>query len=96
MHFDAPPDIAYTFVVFSWKPLTSFADLDTTTVVLPGQYFKALRFHLAVDLAAELGVALDNTVIQQTIASREIIKNLNPPPVAPARFESGITRQLLR
>jgi len=96
IHFDMPPDAAYTFNVFSWKPLASFADLDTTTLVIPGEYIKALEFHLAVDLAPRLAVALDPTVIQQTIASREIIKTLNAVPVAPARFESGITTPLFR
>ena len=96
VHFDSPPDATYTFNVFSWKPLVSFADLDSTTIVLPAEYVKALTFHLAVDLAPELTVALDPLVIQQTVVSRDIIKNLNAPAVAPARFESGITRQLLR
>ncbi len=96
IHFDSPPDATYTFNVFSWKPLTSFADLDTTTIVIPAEYVKALRYLLAVDLAPELTVALDPLVIQQTVVSRDIIKNLNAPAVAPARFESGITRELLR
>jgi len=96
VHFDSPPDAAYTFNVFSWKPLSSFADLDTTTLVIPAEYIKALEYHLAVDLAPRLNVALDNTVIQQTIASRNIIKSLNAPVVAPARFDSAITRDLLR
>ncbi len=96
IHFDSPPDKTYTFNVFSWKPLTSFADLDTTTLVIPAEYVKALRYHLAVDLAPELTVTLDPLVIQQTGASRAIIKNLNAPAVAPARFESAITRELFR
>ncbi len=96
IHFDAPPNEAYTFNVFSWKPLTSFADLDTTTIVIPAEYVKFLKYHLAIDLAPELSVALDPTVPQQAIAARETIKNLNAPVVAPARFESGITGQLLR
>ncbi|KKL78566.1 hypothetical protein LCGC14_2023580, partial [marine sediment metagenome] len=73
IHFDSPPDATYTFNVFSWKPLTSFADLDSTTIVIPAEYVKALRYHLAVDLAPELTVALDPLVIQQTVVSRDII-----------------------
>ena len=96
IHFDSPSDKTYTFNVFSWKPLTSFADLDTTTLVIPAEYVKALRYHLAVDLAPELTVALDPLVIQQTVVSRDIIKNLNAPVVAPARFDSAITRELFR
>jgi hypothetical protein len=96
IHFDSPADATYTFNVFSWKPLAAFADLDSTTVDLPGEYFKALKFHLAVDLAPGLSVQLDNTVIQQAIASRQIIKDLNVPVVAPTRFDSAITRELRR
>ena len=96
VHFNFPPDAAYIFQVFSWKPLTAFADLDVTTIVIPAEYIKFLKYHLAIDLAPELSVQLDPTVVQQAIASRETIKNLNAPVVAPARFESGITRELFR
>lgn len=96
VHFDVPPDEAYTFFVFSWKPLISFADLDTTTIVIPAEYIKFLKYHLAIDLSPELSVQLDPIAVQQAIAARETIKNLNAPVVAPARFESGITRQLFK
>ena len=96
IHFDSPPDAAYTFVVFSWKPLTSFADLDTTSLVIPAEYIKALRFHLAVDLAPELSVQLDQTVAAQVVGSRSIIMNINAPPVAPVAFDPAIVRELQR
>jgi hypothetical protein len=96
IHFDSPPDAAYTFKCFSWKPLTSFADLDTTTLVIPAEYIKALRLHLAVDLAPELSVQLDPTVVQQVVASRSVLQNTNAPSVAPVRFDSAIVAELRR
>lgn len=96
VHFDSPPDAAYTFKCFSWKPLTAFADLDTTTLVIPSEYLKALRFHLAVDLAPELTVQLDQSVIAQTVASKVIIQNVNRDAVAPVRFDAAIVRELRR
>lgn len=45
------------------KPLTSFSGL-TTTVDLPPGWNKALRFNLAIDMAAEYGVEVPSTVVK--------------------------------
>ena len=95
IHFDVPPDAAYTFRVWSWKPLTEIATLDTS-VVLPGEYAKVIRFSLAVDLAPEFNVALDSTIIQQAVGAHVTLRNLNRPTPAPARLDPALTRELLR
>lgn len=93
--FDVPPDAAYTFRVFSWKPLSAIATLDTS-ISLPGEYEKVLRFSLAVDVAPEYSVALDQTVIQQAAGAHMTLRNLNRPPIAPARLDAALVRNLAR
>lgn len=93
--FDAPPDAAYTFHAYSWKPLTAIATLGTT-VSLPGEYEKVLVFSLAVDLAPEYSVALDATVIQQAVGGHVSLRDLNRPPVPFARMDAALTRDLWR
>lgn len=95
IHFDLPPDAAYTFRAWSWKPLSSIASLDTT-VTLPGEYEELIVLSLAVKLAPMHTVALDATVIQQAIGAHTTVRALNSGPPTPARFDVALTRALLR
>lgn len=95
LHFDAPPDAAYTLRLYAWKPLTAIATLGTT-VTLPGEYEKTLIFALAVDLAPTYNVALDATVVQQAIGALVTLENLNRQPTPYARHDPAITRVLWR
>lgn len=95
IHFDAPPDAAYTFRLFSWKPLSDLATL-ATSVSLPAEYIKAMRLSLAVDFSPELNVILDRTVIEQAIGAHITIRNLNKAPVSSVSFDEAITRELAR
>ena len=95
IHFDLPPDAAYTLRVWSWKPLSAIATLDTS-VSLPGEYEKALRFSLAADLAPEFSVALDSTVLQQAVGAHVTLRTLNSGPPQPARLDAALVRELWR
>jgi hypothetical protein len=95
IHFDLAADAAYTLRIFSWKPLVPINSLDTT-VVLPPEYVKAMRLSLAVDLAPELGVQLENTVVQQAVGAHLTVRNLNREPLAQARHDAAIVTELAR
>lgn len=70
------PQSAYNWVLWSWKPLSTFASL-TATVDLPQGYAKALRYNLAVELAPEYGRALDPVVVEQAAESKATLKRMN-------------------
>lgn len=95
IHLDPKPDAADTLKLFSWKPLTSFATLDTAAS-LPAEYLKAIRLNLAADLAPEFSVALDSLTVQQAIGAHLTIRNLNRPAVGGARHDAALTRELER
>ena len=95
VHFDAPPDAAYTFRAYSWKPLTAIASL-ATSLSLPGEYEKTLVFALAIDLAPEFSVALDTTVTQQAVGALVTLENLNRPAIPYARHDRALLRDMRR
>jgi hypothetical protein len=95
IHLDLPPDLAYTLRLWSWKPLSSIATLDTT-VSLPGEYEELIVLSLAVKLAPGHNVALDATVIQQAAGAHATLRTLNAPVPAPARHDPALTWALLR
>lgn len=95
IHFDPAPDAAYTLRLFSWKPLVAISSLDTT-IALPPEYAKALRLSLAVDIAPEYSVILDNTVVQQAVGAHLTIRNMNRLIPAAAAHDPAIVRELAR
>jgi hypothetical protein len=50
------PDQAYTLCLQTWERLSQLAG-PSATVTLPGEFSRALKFNLAVDLAPEWGAA---------------------------------------
>ncbi|MFQ5915721.1 MAG: hypothetical protein ACE5JS_21320, partial [Nitrospinota bacterium] len=95
IHLDPNPDAAHTLHLFSWKRLTSFAALSTS-LNMPGEYVKAMRLSLAVDLAPELSVQLHGSIVQQAIGAHLTIRNLNKPAVGAARHDVAIAADLRR
>lgn len=89
IYFDLIPETAETFILDSWKQLTEFAAL-ATTITLPDEYKKALRFNLAVDLAPEYGIVLDKTIVQQAVLGKTMLENVNIKTPEPARFDSAL------
>jgi hypothetical protein len=70
------PDVANKLVLYSWKPLTSFASVNDTVSFPPG-YAKALRYGLALELAPEYGKQVDPSVVIQFTEAKENIKRQN-------------------
>ena len=79
LNFYPVPSEVKNVVVYSSKPLTNFASLNTTVTLPPG-YYKALRYGLAVELAPEYGKAPTPAVINGAIESKENIKRQNIKP----------------
>lgn len=74
------PTQANPIVLYSWQALTLFADLQTK-YSFPPAYAKAIRFNLAVDLAAEFPCDLQKLqlVTRTAATSRAVVKSLNTP-----------------
>lgn len=73
------PTEANTLVLYSWKPLTAFASLDTTISIPPG-YLRAIRYNLAMELAPEYGKPTSTEVMAIASESKTAIKRLNIRP----------------
>lgn len=73
------PSAANKLVLYSWKPLTSFASVDTVLSVAPG-YAKAFRYNLALDLAPEYGKEPSQFVLDGANKSKSNIKRMNIKP----------------
>jgi hypothetical protein len=95
MYFDPNPNAAYTCQIHSRKPLTSFS-LISSTMDLPPEYAKALRFSLALDLAPEINVTLDKLTINKAHGAQNEIEELNSSAVRWVDFDDAITRPLRR
>src|SRR5215469_11921952 len=70
--FWCTPTVVSNVVIYYWQALSQFPDLVTDVEFPPG-YFKALRYNLAVDLAAEFGRPISPEVAAQALSSKSII-----------------------
>lgn len=66
-------------VLFSWKPLTTFGNLDTTISLPPG-YERALRYNLASELRPEYGRAVDPGIESKALEAKQVLKRMNHRP----------------
>lgn len=73
------PSAANSLVLYSWKPLSTVATLDTAISLPPG-YERALVFNLAVDLAPEYGRPVPDRVDLVAARSLASIKRKNFRP----------------
>lgn len=73
------PNTANKLVLYTWKPLTSFADLNTNIALPPG-YFRALRYNLAVELCPEYGKSASTEIVAGALESKANIKRKNIRP----------------
>jgi len=74
--FPAPLDSAYSFTIYSLKPLDAFTSL-TDTVELPEMYEEAIKWSLAVRLAPEYEKQAPPTVVSLAESSLDIISRQN-------------------
>ena len=66
------PNKAYTLYVETWERLAKFGALDEC-VELPGEFFRALKYSLAVDLAPEWGTSASPKVIAVAKSSQDAV-----------------------
>lgn len=74
------PEAADQLVIYSTKPLTAFASLNDV-ITLPAGYDRALKYNLAVELAAEYGKQLPQEVVVIASESKSEIEALNSESV---------------
>jgi hypothetical protein len=67
------PSQAYSLRLLTEKPLTSFS-LTSTTVDLPPGWNRALRYNLALELAPEYSVKVDQLIVKNAMDSKGAIK----------------------
>jgi hypothetical protein len=79
LNFYPCPDQAHTVVLWSAKPLTTFAAIGDTVAFPPG-YLRALRYNLAIELAPEYGKPISQQVAMAATESKENIKRRNFQP----------------
>lgn len=70
------PNAAYSLVLWRWAQFPAFAAV-TDTVILPPGHTKALRYAVALELAAEYGRPVPQSVVVIAQESKAAIKSLN-------------------
>lgn len=74
------PSVSTQIVLYSWKPLASFATVNDVVVLPPG-YKRMLRYNLAVEIAPEFGKTnLDEKVLAIALQSLGNVKRMNQRP----------------
>ena len=72
------PDQAMTLHLKSWKPLSSFASLNTDVTFAPG-YQRALEYSLAEEISPEFDIPVPASVERIARQSRASVKRMNSP-----------------
>lgn len=70
------PSSALTLVLYSMKALTSWTTLDTDVSLLDG-YERALKYHLALELAPEYGKIVPDAVAITATEAKSLIERIN-------------------
>lgn len=83
------PDKQQAVELWLWQPLFTYETIDDEIDLPPG-YEKALRFNLAVELAAEYGKELPQSVAAQAVSSHAAIKRMNQRTGVPMRRDSRL------
>jgi len=73
--FDYQPTTDLTLYLTSMKEITAFADLDTT-IGLPAEYDRALKFNLCIDLAPDYGMKVSDEIIMAAKQSKDAVKRI--------------------
>lgn len=79
LNFWPVPSEATQVVLYSWKPLATFASANTVIALPPG-YLRALKYNLAMELAPEYGKEPTGSVLNSAMESKENIKRMNIKP----------------
>lgn len=76
LNFWPVPSEAATLVLYSWKPLATYASANVD-VELPQGFARALRYNLAVELAPEYGKAVSAEIAAIAQESKDNLKRMN-------------------
>lgn len=79
LHFYPVPSASDTLVLYSKKPLSQLSNLSATLSLPPG-YLQAIRFNLAVALAAEYGKSSPGEVVSIAAEAKANLKRMNHRP----------------
>lgn len=79
LQFYQIPGLNCSVVLYSWQPLLTWPDINTTTVSFPPAYYQAIRYNLAILLCAEFKTQPDPIVIKVAQDSLEALKDVNLP-----------------
>lgn len=90
LNFWVIPGLTCNLVLYSWQPLATFPDINTTDVTFPPTYAQALKYNLAICLSAEFKTQLDPTVMGIAASSLAALKEINlPQPIL--RCDPGLS-----
>ncbi len=70
------PSTTYTLALYSHKPMTELATLETVIALPPG-YERALIYNFAVEIAPEYGKTVSDPVVMIATESKASLKRLN-------------------
>lgn len=90
LEFDYMPDQDYTLRITSIKELPEFPDL-TTDISYPGEYIRALKAALAVEIAPEYGIEPSAGLVSAGRAAMESIVTQSTK-IQPLRTPPGLTK----
>lgn len=93
IRFNYKPESTDTIYFDSWKPLTEFAALSTT-ISLPPEYEKVLKYNLAVELVAPNDPP--KVISQLAFTSLQAIRNNNAGRTEPTGVDDYIVWELYR
>lgn len=90
LHLRPTPVTASNLALYIWQPLGQVVS-ESETVELPPGYAEAIRYNLAVRIAAEWGREPRPDVMQLAMDSKGIVKSFNsaPPPEMRTGLECG-------
>lgn len=74
------PDVAYMATIRRWDALTQVSDL-ADELDLPGEYLRALKYNLAIEIAPEYGRKVSDVIAARAAESLDLVSKLNAPPV---------------
>jgi hypothetical protein len=75
------PNVSVSFALYIWQLLSQFADVAATLYAFPPAYLAAIRYSLAIELAAEFPGDPEQLPIVTRLAEQyiDVIKMLNQP-----------------
>lgn len=88
IHLRPVPSTAAALALYAWTPLGQVVS-ESESVQLPPGYADAIRYNLAVRIAAEWGRQPRPDVLQLAIDSKAIVKSFNSSPPPEMRTDLG-------